>query len=127
MRVLIVDDEKETREIMLCIFRKKGLVAEAASSGREAIGLIARNKPDIIIFNLTLSEEDGFETGKQLNENPRTQDIPIIFLSAIRGSCGFLDKLPNTKVKYIEKPCKIRYLIRESNKLIADSFPRQPR
>ncbi|MCU0652254.1 MAG: response regulator [Candidatus Omnitrophica bacterium] len=127
MRILIVDDESDTREIMLCIFRKKGLIAEAAKNGIEAIAAIAQNKPDIIIFNITLAEMDGFVTGKLLRENPQTRDIPIIFLTSEKNLGRLICQLPGAKVKYVEKPCNIRYLIKECSKLIVDSLPHQPR
>jgi len=126
MRILIIDDDDDTREIMLHILRKKGFMIEAVRNGNEAIGIVLQNKPDIIIFNITLSEIDGLETGRRLRENPQTRDVPIIFLSSEKNLSGLIHQLPGAKVQYIEKPCNIRYLIKESNKLIADSTPRQP-
>lgn len=81
--VLIVDDEEDVRAIA-----KLGLEMAAnwtvltASSGQEGLNLAAQNRPDVILLDLMMPEWDGCYTLKQLKENPDTQSIPVILLTA---------------------------------------------
>lgn len=117
-KILIIDKADDTREAMAYIFDKKGFAVATAGSGKEALGMVLQENPDVIIFNIIFSEIDAFETGRFLREDPRTRDIPIIFLSAGKDLRGLIYRLPRKKVRYIEKPCKIMELIRQVNRLI---------
>ncbi|AFZ37414.1 response regulator receiver protein [Stanieria cyanosphaera PCC 7437] len=81
--VLIVDDEDDVRAIA-----KLGLEMAAnwtvltASSGQEGLNVAAQNHPDVILLDLMMPEWDGSYTLKQLKENPDTQSIPVILLTA---------------------------------------------
>jgi CheY-like chemotaxis protein len=81
--VLIVDDEEDVRAIA-----KLGLEMAAnwtvltASSGQEGLNVAAQNRPDVILLDLMMPEWDGCYTLKQLKENPHTQSIPVILLTA---------------------------------------------
>ncbi|BAU63712.1 MAG: response regulator [Stanieria sp.] len=81
--VLIVDDEEDVRAIA-----KLGLEMAAnwtvltASSGQEGLNVAAQNRPDVILLDLMMPEWDGSYTLKQLKENPDTQSIPVILLTA---------------------------------------------
>jgi len=79
---------------------------------------VAQDKPDIIILDVTMPEMDGVEACKRLRENPDTQDIPIIFLSAQRRIPEAIQNMPGAPIEYIEKLCNIEYLINRIDNLI---------
>jgi CheY-like chemotaxis protein len=120
-KILIVDDDRNVREILCYLFKKRGFMVRDAGNGIDALKEVAQDKPDIIILDVAMPEMDGLETCKRLRESPDTQDIPIIFLSAQRGITEFIQHqhMPGAAIEYIEKPCDIGYLLKQSNKLIA--------
>jgi DNA-binding response OmpR family regulator len=61
---------------------------------------------------------DGLQVCRRLKENPDTQDIPIIFLSAQGGIDRIIQGMPGAAIKYIEKPCELEYLLAQINNLI---------
>lgn len=126
LKLLIIDEAEDTREVMSQLFRKKGFNVEAVASSKEAFEIIPQHKPELIIFNITMSEIDAFVTGKQLRENPETQNIPIIFLSASKDLSEVIFKLAGAKLEYLEKPCSISYLIKQANRLVAFSKQSPP-
>ncbi len=119
-KVLIVDDKANIREILSYIFKKRGFIVEGAVSGKEALQKIAQDKPDIIILDVIMPEMDGLETCKRLRENPDTQNIPIIFLSAQRHIAGVIQSIPGAAIEYIQKPCDVEYLLKRINSLITE-------
>ena len=82
-KILIVDDEMDTRLVL-----EKGLAAEGYSvitayNGNNALSLASLKPPDLIILDSVLGDMSGEEVAARLGENPKTGNIPIIFLSAL--------------------------------------------
>ncbi|MGA2775405.1 MAG: response regulator [Candidatus Omnitrophota bacterium] len=119
MRILIIDDTDETRETMIYIFKNRGFIVDSARNEKEALAIMI-SKPDIIIINSVFSEICGFEIGRRLKDDPKTRNIPMIFLSSLGYPGGVIYQTSGAAMEYIQKPCDINYLIKESNKLIAE-------
>ncbi len=80
IRVLVVDDEADFREIMAFWLESKGYLPISASSGESAIKIIKEEPPDIVFMDLRMPVMDGVETIKKIREF--NKDIPIIVISA---------------------------------------------
>src|ERR1035437_2541066 len=128
-RILVVDDEEDLCEILQYNLETEGYTVDVAYSAEEAL------KKDISSYNLLLldvmmGEISGFKMGRILNENPKTANIPIIYLTAKDSET---DKLTGFNIgadDYISKPFSIREVLArvkavirrfESNK--ADTLP----
>lgn len=122
-RVLVVDDEENIREVVAYVLEMKGFIADNARDGKEALEKIAREKPDIIILDVTMPRMGGFELCRRLRKSCSLRDIPIIFLSAQRRISGAAGNIPGAPIEYIEKPCDFEYLIKKINTLIAEKAP----
>jgi len=118
VKVLIVDDEEGIREVIGYILEKRGFIAEDAGNGKKALEKVAQEKPDIIILDIAMPEMDGLQTCKRLRENPDTQDIPIIFLSAQSRPTALAREAPGAPIEYIGKPCDIEHLLRRIDSLV---------
>ncbi len=102
--ILIVDDAPENFQIFSDILYPRGMNIFLAQSGAEALTVIARDRPDLILLDIIMPGMNGFEVCRRVKQNPATQDIPVIFLTArtetgdiVRGfDCGAVD--------YIMKP-----------------------
>jgi len=116
IKILIADDENCTRDCIVYLLQKRGFISEGASNGKEALEKVKQDKPDIIILDIIMPVLDGLEVCKQLKENPDTQDIPIILLSSYEPG-QIIQGMPGAKIKYIEKPCGLEYLLAEINNL----------
>lgn len=81
MKVLMVDNNQIVLEVMKILISKYGHKPIVTSSYNTVLPIINKDKPDIIILDATLNDEDGRVVCKQLKENPETKDICIILFS----------------------------------------------
>lgn len=79
--ILLVDDDNETREVYVELFRKAGFIVEEAHNGVEALAKINEQKPELILSGIIMPQMDGFMLVDALRKNVVTATIPIIFLS----------------------------------------------
>jgi hemerythrin-like metal-binding protein len=101
--ILVVDDTPENIDILVGMLKGEYKV-RIAKSGKQAIK-IASNKPtDLILLDIMMPEMDGFETCQILKSNPKTKDIPIIFLTAKTEMEDIVRGFKMGAVDYITKP-----------------------
>lgn len=82
-RILIVDDEERIREIVCaCVIDLGGWQAIVAASGEEGLIKAQREDLDAILLDISMPDLDGYAVYQQLQDNPSTQNIPIILLTA---------------------------------------------
>ena len=109
-RILVVDDEEDLCEILQYNLETEGYTVEVAYSAEEAL------KKDISSYNLLLldvmmGEISGFKMGRILNDNPKTANIPIIYLTAKDTETDRLTGFNIGADDYISKPFSIREVL----------------
>jgi CheY-like chemotaxis protein len=83
MKVLIIDDEEDTRSIAsMSLSILGGLDVIEADSGQDGINKASQEQPDVILLDMMMPVMDGSETLVALRANESTQKIPVIFLTA---------------------------------------------
>lgn len=92
--VIIVEDDEKTAKQFSLILNSSGYEAVVAKDGNEALSVIGRRKPDIILLDILLPDITGIELLRRLKSYPSTEDIPVII-------CSVLSDL-ETKVKGID-------------------------
>jgi sigma-B regulation protein RsbU (phosphoserine phosphatase) len=116
--VLIVDDKILNQKVLVAILGKNNFRTITASNGREARQLAVKMKPDLILLDIMMPVEDGFEACKKLKSNPVTADIPVIFISALDDAENKVQGLSIGGIDYITKPFnKEEVLVRVKNYL----------
>ena len=80
--VLIVDDTLENIKVLGTILMEEGFIVSVAQSGKEAIEIINKKLPNIILLDISMKEMDGIETCNRIKNDPSKKSIPIIFLTA---------------------------------------------
>jgi len=81
--VLVVDDEPDIRAVArLSLERVGGLRVIEASSGMEALDIVAASQPDAVLLDVMMPRVDGPTTYALLQADPRTRDIPVLLLTA---------------------------------------------
>ncbi|HVG28881.1 MAG TPA: response regulator [Pyrinomonadaceae bacterium] len=82
MKVLIVEDFADTRELLMMIVRLRGCDAAEAKDGQEAVELAASEQPDLILMDLNLPVIDGWEATRRIHARRETCHIPVVAISA---------------------------------------------
>jgi len=80
--LLVVDDVPDILELLNAMLEFKGYRVVTARNGQEALDVIERERPALIIADILMPKMDGFSLVNRLRLNPQTRDIPVIFLSA---------------------------------------------
>lgn len=80
-KILIVEDDDFLVLAYQAKLKKSGFEVEIARDGEEAITLMNKNTPDIILLDLILPKKDGFSTLSEIKSNTKWKDIPVIVAS----------------------------------------------
>lgn len=106
-RILIVDDATENLDILMEALDQRYAVI-AARNGRKAIEFARREpQPNLILLDIMMPDVDGYQVCQQLKADKLTQDIPIIFLTALTDPASELKGLELGAADYIHKPFSI--------------------
>lgn len=83
LSVLIIDDERDVREVVAGVFKTAGWDILIADHGEQGLILAARELPSLIILDVMMPGKSGFSVLKELRADPRTAKIPVIMVTAI--------------------------------------------
>jgi two-component system alkaline phosphatase synthesis response regulator PhoP len=81
LKVLVVDDDPDIRRLVEMVLSREGYLATSVESAQEAYKKVAASKPDMIVLDLQLPDEDGFTICKKIRSDPSTAHIPILMLT----------------------------------------------
>src|SRR5208283_5784345 len=81
--ILIVEDSPTQALVLRHLLEEREYRVKAAESGREALKILARHKPSLIISDIVMPEMDGFELTAAIKSDQRLRDIPVILLTAL--------------------------------------------
>ena len=102
--VLIVDDTPANLSVLLQCLSEAGHRVLVAEDGEEALELMARQLPDLVLLDVMMPGIDGFETCRRLKQDPATAEVPIIFMTALADTTERLTGFAAGAVDYITKP-----------------------
>jgi two-component system phosphate regulon response regulator PhoB len=111
--VLSVDDEDHVREFVSTVLEENGYTPMQATNGEEALDIISREKPDLIIMDILMPKESGIRLYRRLKTSESLRDIPVIIYSgvakrtALRAQAAQAESVGETVPDpdaYLEKP-----------------------
>lgn len=102
--VLIVDDTPANLSVLLQCLSDAHYHVLVAEDGEEALELVQRRQPDLILLDVMMPGIDGFETCRQLKASPHAADVPVIFMTALTETDQKLAGFEAGAVDYITKP-----------------------
>ncbi len=102
--ILIVDDNPTNLSLLCEALNSEGFRFRVAVDGESAIAQVERNQPELILLDVQMPGIDGFETCRRLKANPVTQNIPIIFTTALADTESKTKGFSLGAVDYIPKP-----------------------
>ena len=123
-KILIVDDEPETVEIVEFNLKQAGFGVISAGDGDEALRKAKANIPSLIVLDLMLPELDGTEVCKLLRRDPATATIPVIMLTAKATELDRVLGLELGADDYLTKPFSPRELVLRVKKLLERGQPK---
>ena len=109
--VLIVEDEPEIAELIEFLAERAGMRARTIHSGKLALELIRREKPDVIVLDLMLPDLDGLEVCRRLKQSDDTRGIPIVMVTAKGEEADIVAGIELGADDYVTKPFSPRVLM----------------
>lgn len=121
IKVLVVDDEEEIRELLSDFLKETGFVVEVAKTGAEALEQAKRFSPHVILLDIILPDIDGISVYETLHRNRILAKTPVVFFSALAENMAraFSRKTNFAPYSLIPKPVSTQLLMREIKKLLA--------
>ncbi len=117
-RILVVDDEPETVELVRYNLERAGYATLTAEDGEQALTKARSAAPSLIVLDLTLPSVDGFEVCKILRRDPATASVPIIMLTARAAELDRVLGLELGADDYLTKPFSPRELVLRIKKIL---------
>ncbi|MBT3602469.1 MAG: sigma-54-dependent Fis family transcriptional regulator [Candidatus Latescibacteria bacterium] len=102
--ILVVDDKPDNIDVLCRALEAADYSVLIATSGRQALTIAQRAKPDIVLLDIMMPDMDGFETCQRLKENEETRDIPVIFVTASDDTADIIRGFGLGGVDYLTKP-----------------------
>ncbi|HWA85516.1 MAG TPA: response regulator [Opitutus sp.] len=102
--ILVVDDQPINVQLLKRKLEREGIRVTAAYNGLEALDLVQKDKPDLILLDVMMPDMDGIEVCQRLQADEQTRSIPIMFITARTSKEGKIEGLSVGAVDYITKP-----------------------
>ena len=112
-RVLIVEDHPLIAELVETRLRLEGMAPVRCSGGREALEILGTETFDLVVLDIMMPEVDGYEVLRFIRTQPRTESLPVIFLSAKSSPADVEKGFALGANHYITKPFSGHDLVRK--------------
>ena len=120
-KILVVEDEVNTSELLRRYFEIVGYDVVNAHTGQEAIDMALEHEPEVIILDIVLPDLDGYEVCKRLRSNEKTGKTPIVFLTTKDERSDRLEGLRLGADDYLSKPFDVEELRLRVHNIIANT------
>lgn len=110
-KILLIEDDTDLFALLKYNLEKEGYLMVGAQTGRGAVELVRRERPDLILLDIMLPDSDGLDICKAVRSRPELAHIPIIFLTARASETDRILGLELGASDYIVKPFFVRELI----------------
>jgi two-component system, OmpR family, response regulator MprA len=107
-KILVVDDERPIRESLRAVLENEGYAVVVAANGVEALELLPRERPDLILMDVMMPEMDGRETLERIRDGGYLHDVRIVMMSAATDP-RLLDS--RNEVTFLSKPFELDQLL----------------
>lgn len=113
--VLLVDDELDIAQTFAWLFEWNGFDVLCASDGRQALEILGKHEPDIIISDCMMPVMDGVELSRKVRDGPASRKIPIILMSAAPAQHNLSEAEFDV---FLQKPFRFDALLAEVSRLL---------
>ena len=109
--IMVVDDTLANLRFLVEVLKRHDYIARPIPNGKQALLSAQTAPPDVILLDIMMPGMDGYEVCEQLKADPRTRDIPVIFLSALYQTADKIKAFEVGGVDFITKPFQIEEVI----------------
>jgi DNA-binding response OmpR family regulator len=117
-KILVVDDDKDIREIIMYILESEGFNVSGLDNGSAVLHTVHELRPDMVLLDVQLGDMDGRDICRELKHQPTTQEIPIIMISASHGWDSLSEKECEPD-DFLPKPFDVHQLLNHVKRFAA--------
>jgi len=110
-KILLVDDSKTELHHLSEILLKRGYAVRTAENGEEAMQRLAEEKPDLILMDVVMPGQNGFQLTRSITRDPRFSDVPVIMCTSKNQETDKVWGLRQGASDYVVKPVKAEELM----------------
>ncbi len=110
-KILLVDDSKTELHVLSDLLHKRGYSVRTAESGEEALKRLAEDKPDLILMDVVMPGQNGFQLTRTITRDPRYADLPVILCTSKNQETDRVWGLRQGAKDYVVKPVQADDLI----------------
>jgi DNA-binding response OmpR family regulator len=122
-RILLVDDDHDFVEATTAVL-ESACDVDVAYGGGEALVKARASKPDLILLDVIMPDEDGFAVCEELKADPHLADVPVIMLTSLPDVFSPTSEARKPQAEdYVEKPVKPAELLRRVSKFLSKRAP----
>ena len=110
-RILIIEDQEDTRRILHDLLKSAGYERIEAVTGEQGLVMARIHRPDLILMDIQLPDFDGYETSRRIKADPALQSIPIVAVTSYAMSGDDAKAYEAGCVGYVTKPFSPRQLL----------------
>ncbi len=110
-KILVIDDSNTNVVLLQAILGSKGYRIMTALNAREAMMLIKRDRPHLILLDLLMPEISGYDFLEDIKANERLSDIPVVVVSAVTDETNIEKTREMGAAEFIPKPVNIKTLV----------------
>ncbi|MBI3182187.1 MAG: response regulator [Myxococcales bacterium] len=120
-KVIIVDDDRETREVLALALSMEGFQVSHVANGLRLISTLHVDKPDVILLDVNMSWIDGFELCRAVKSNQEFRHIPVVFITARTSHADVQRGFAVGAEGYFTKPIAVSELVDKIRQLTGPS------
>ena len=128
-KILVVDDNEKNVELLEAILQAADFEVLKAYDGKQAIEMVGRQRPDLLLLDIMMPQLDGFQVCEMLRKDPQNAGLPVIMVTAKDKESDIVQSLERGADDYIVKPIDKKELLGKIGNMLVkankDSLPSQ--
>jgi len=128
-KILVTDDNEKNVELLEAILQAAGFEVQKAYDGKQAIEMVGKERPDLILLDIMMPQLDGLQVCEILKKDPRNAGLPVIMVTAKDKESDIVQSLERGADEYIVKPIDKKELLAKIEDMLAkaskNSLPSQ--
>lgn len=117
-KILVVDDDPYILMSLEFLMKKSGYDVMIARNGKEALELIEKQMPALLLLDIMMPDVDGYEICRQVKSSEKLKEIKVVFLSAKTKETDIQKGYDLGAALYVKKPFSTRELVKQINDLL---------